>query len=90
MDIEEENIKIAEFLRIEREKNKIPFRKLSKKAKVANSALFKLEGSEGFEFNPKLNTLRNILSCYNKTLLDLFQYVYQKSDSEKQLERKVK
>ena len=82
MNSEEENIKIAEFLRAERQKSNISFRDLYKKSKISTSILCQLEGSEGFQFNPKLNTLRNILSCYDKNIFHLFHYVYQKKKSK--------
>ena len=77
----EEKIRISRFLRFQREKNKISYRQLQQKSKISKNLLCILEGSEGYNFNTTIDTLDKVLSCYNKNLLDLFEYVYKKNSN---------
>ena len=76
LEIDEINLKIAEFIRIKREERKLTIRKFSRKSKISTSILSRLEGSNGFNNNPTIKTL-NIL-CYelDTNLKELFLYVY--------------
>ena len=68
------SLKIAEYLRIIREKNNFSYGVLSQKSKISKSVLHSLEMSK---ISPTVRTLEKILSCYDKTLLDLFKHVYE-------------
>lgn len=65
---------IAEYLRIQREKNDLSFDKLSKEVNISSSVLYSLETDN--KINPKIRTLEKILNYYNLTFFDLFNYIY--------------
>jgi len=72
------NLRIAEFVRINREKNKLSQRQLSTKAGIGCTQIFRLEGGENFNFDPKLSTLIKICTALNTDLIKLANYIYQK------------
>ena len=78
MELEEISLKISEFVRKNRQKQKLCHRGLEKKSKVNRARISHLEGSNGFNFNVTLKTLKKILSAFDKDFLDLFRYVYEK------------
>ena len=67
-------LRIAEYLRIQREKNNLSFDKLSKEVNISSSVLYSLETDN--KINPKMRTLEKILNYYNLTFFDLFNYIY--------------
>ena len=84
MDIEEINLKIAEYIRMHREKENWTIRYLERISGISRDSISRLEGVKGFKkLNPNLKTLKNLLDCFDKNLLDLFDYVYSSSNKSK-------
>ncbi|MDA8031471.1 MAG: helix-turn-helix domain-containing protein [Alphaproteobacteria bacterium] len=82
MSFEEINIRIAEFIRINRESKNLSYRDICSKSKIAIGNLSKLEGSSGFHNNPTLKTIYEACNAVDKNLFDLFNYVYCLSTKE--------
>ena len=78
MNKEEFNLKIGQFIRMERQKINFSIRELERKSGVSKSVISKLEGATipFEELNPKIHTLSEILKCFDKNFIDLFFYVY--------------
>ena len=87
LPFEEINVKIAEFIRINREGKKLSFRELCSEREITIGSLSRLEGSTGFSNNPSLKTIYEACNAVDKNLLDLFNYVYSSSIKEN---RKIK
>ena len=69
-------IKICEYLSNCKDKYKYSYGQMEKKCKVTKTMIHSLEGRKGLNINPTVKTLKKVLSCYDKTLFDLFKYVY--------------
>lgn len=79
MKKEDFNIKISEFIRTQREKLNFSIRQLERKSGVSRMVICQLEGSIPFQdVNPRIHSLKNILTSLDQTFLDLFLYVYDK------------
>ncbi|HBD93295.1 MAG TPA: hypothetical protein DC057_03910 [Spirochaetia bacterium] len=72
---EEINIKIAEFIRQQREKLNISQRQLGKLAKLHYSNISLYEGSKGFNFNPSIKTLVKICNGLNTNIFKMFKFI---------------
>lgn len=88
MNIEEINVKIAEYIRTHREKQNWTIRNLERESGVSRETLSRIEGVKGFEnLNPNLKTLKKILDVFDKNFVHLFEYVYsneQENEQDKQ------
>ena len=82
LPFEEVNLKIAEFIRINRENKNLSFRDVCSERKITIGSLSRLEGSTGFSNNPSLKTIYEACNAVDKNLLDLFDYVYSSSTKE--------
>ena len=69
--------KISNYLSICKNNSNISYGKLEKKCNITRSMIHTLEGKKGIDINPTIKTLIRVLSCYDKTLLDLFKHVYE-------------
>ena len=78
MELEEINLKIAEFIRKNRQKRKFSHRDMERETQINRGGISRLEGSSGFNVNFTLKTLNKILLAFDKDFLDLFHYVYEK------------
>ena len=78
MELEEISLRIAEFVRKNRQKKNFSHRDLERKTQINRGGISRLEGSGGFNINSTLKTLNKILLAFDKDFLDLFNYVYEK------------
>ena len=77
---EDFNVRVGEFIRMQRQKKNYSTLKLQKKSGVNYTVICRLEGAIPFEeVNPKIHSLKNLLDALDKNFLDLFKYVYEKN-----------
>ena len=75
--MEEVNLKIAEFIRLHREERNLTLVELEKQSGVSRRTLSRIERTPNFaKANTNIRTIYKILNCFNKSLKDLFDYVY--------------
>ena len=79
MNKEEFNLKVGQFIRMQRQKLNFSIRELERKSGVSKAMISRLEGSIPFEeSNPRIHSLKSIVESLNKNVEDLFHYVYKK------------
>ena len=79
MNKEEFNLKIGQFIRIEREKLNFSIRELERRSGVSRMVISQLEGATPFQsLNPRIHSLKKLLESLDKSFYNLFDHIYEK------------